>query len=446
MINNILNQVSVQLSNPTNARIALYMFLGLFLLTILLRIIVCAGYQTHYAIFNLNAKPITDKTGLEKIRFGILKNIIADYVRTAEKNTSGVHLSAIVRKYILRITFLGWSYTSISRFVTGFELATPFIGLALSLLYSNHDSNNQLMFGLGAVCSFVSLRLFASLFDFEYARDKLEAELIEFVEREVGQFYAGDFATILLRLKHDISVALRDQATSLSTVITNLEKKLSIAIGDAVTNSFAKIQSLGSSLDKPIAALATTIDKTAEQINKNNESISRFEDITVQLSSVSDNFATNLNTHVTSLSEQFNTIARQIEKLAAASADIQESNENVKKLVSVLQDQSQYIEKNQTALKDALTNYEASLESITQKMGDGFGSIVDYHMSGTYQTLNSGLQGNINKILSSNQELISRLQALFEQLEEQSRSETSAIVNMNDQMNLRFEALDSKIL
>jgi predicted nucleic acid-binding Zn-ribbon protein len=139
-------------------------------------------------------------------------------------------------------------------------------------------------------------------------------------------------------------------------------------------------------------------------------------------------------------------IDKEIDRLVENGNELKASSSDFQQLMKLLQDQLKYVEKNQADLQEAINHYESSLESVTQKMGDGFGSIVDYHMASSYQTLNNSLHSNIDKITSSNQELVERMQTLFEQLAEQSQNETSAIVNMNDQMNLHFEALDNKLL
>jgi hypothetical protein len=433
------------LSRSENIPYVFGAYLGLSLLIVILRVIVCVGFQTHFGLFRLNAKPINVRSDLEKARFGMLKNIIADYIKVAEKNTSGVHLTAIVQKYTLRLSFIGWSYDSISRCVLGFEPMLPVVGFALAVIFSAYENYN-VMFGVAAVGIFAILRLFAALFDFQLVSARLSAELEEYVEREVGQFYAGDFGTILLRFKSEITTALKNQADTLSKVITSLEENLSGALRLTMKELSSEMTGIGAVLDKPLQEWAAVLSSAASAQTKNNESMLKFEGLANQLRLASGELDGVLKTHVKSLSAELAKVSEHIDMLALSGKELKESSDGYKQSLAVLEGHIQYIEKNQGALQDALGQYESSLQSITQKMGDGFGSIVDYHMAGAYQSLNSALQNNINKITAANQELTSRLAALFEQLAEQSRNETGAIVNMNDQMNLRFEALDNKLL
>ncbi|MDR2649293.1 MAG: hypothetical protein LBB94_06190 [Clostridiales bacterium] len=440
-----INDVIDMLSRNENIPYVFGGYLCLCLFIIILRVIVCVGYQTHFGFFRLNAKPINVRSDLEKTRFGLLKNIIADYIKVAEKNTSGVHLNVIVRKYILRLSFIGWSYDSIERCVLGFEPMLPVIGFALAVIFSRYENYN-VMFGVASVAIFAILRLFAGLFDFQLVSARLSAELEEYVEREVGQFYAGDFGTILLRFKSEITTALKNQADTLGKVITNLEETLSGALRLTMKELSSEMTGIGTVLDKPLREWAEVLSSASAAQTKSNESMLRFETVSNQLKLAAGELDNVLKTHVKSLSMELAKVSEHIDMLALSGKEMKESSDGYKQSVGVLEEHIKYIEKNQSALQDALGHYESSLQSITQKMGDGFGSIVDYHMAGAYQSLNSSLQNNINKITAANQELTSRLTALFEQLAEQSRSETGAIVNMNDQMNLRFEALDNKLL
>jgi chromosome segregation ATPase len=203
---------------------------------------------------------------------------------------------------------------------------------------------------------------------------------------------------------------------------------------------------IGTVLNKPLEDWAEVLSSSADAQAKNIEALGKFEDIVKELQSSSEGLDKVLKTHISSLGEELAKVSEHIDVLSLSGKELKESSDSYKESVEVLEGQIKYIEKNQSMLQDALGHYESSLQTMTQKMGDGFGSIVDFHIAGAYQSLGTSLQNNVSKITSTNQELITRLSTLFEQLAEQSRNETSAIVNMNDQMNLRFEALDSKLL
>ena len=441
----VLNSLIEMLGQQANITYVFGAYLGVCALVVVLRIIVCVGYQTHFGIFRINAKTINSRSELDKARMGVLKNIIPDYIRVAEKNTSGVHLTAIIRKYMLRLSFIGWSYDSMERFILGIEPMLPVLGLALAIIFFKYE-NYSVIFGVAAVGVFAVVRLFAGLFDFQLVSAKLASELEEYVEREVGQFYAGDFGTVLLRFKNEVTNALKNQADSLSAVIVNLEKNLSGALNLTMKELSNEMSGIGTVLDKPLQDWASSINAASVAQAKNNVVFTGFEDAVTQLKASTGDLDVVLKTHVRSLTAELAKVSDHIDTLKLSGKDIKESSDAYRQSVGILEEHIKYIEKNQSMLQGALGSYESSLQSITQKMGDGFGSIVEYHMAGAYQTLNAALQNNINQIAAANQELTQRLSSLFEELAEQSRNETGAIVNMNDQMNLRFEAIENKLL
>jgi len=442
---NFLVRLIYTLSNPEIIPYVLGAYLFLFFLVFILRCIVYGGTQKKYLSFKSNAKPINTRADLDKVRPKLLKNIVTDYISIAEKNTSAVNIGAIIRKYMLKFSFIGWSFDSMQRFILNLEIMLPIMGLALAVIFSGFE-DYLIVFGVTAVAVFVCTRLIAGLLDFQLFSSKLAAEIEEYVQREVGQFYAGDFGTVLLRFKSEVSSSLKTQADTLSDGIKNLEENLSSAIRLTMTEISKEMSGIGTVLNKPLEDWAEVLGSSAEAQAKNIETMGKFEDITKELQSSAEGLDKVLKTHISSLGEELAKVSEHIDVLSLSGKELKESSDSYKESVAVLEGQIKYIEKNQSMLQDALGHYESSLESMTQKMGDGFGSIVDFHIAGAYQSLGTSLQNNVSKITSTNQELITRLSKLFEQLAEQSRNETSAIVNMNDQMNLRFEALDSKLL
>jgi len=376
-----INDLIDILSRSENIHYVFAGYMGLCLLIVILRIIVCVGYQTHFGIFRLNAKQINVRSDLEKPRHGLLKNVVADYIKVAEKNTSGVHLTAIIRKYILRLSFIGWSYDSMERFILGIEPMLPVIGIALAVVFSKYENFN-VTFGVAAVVVFALIRLFAGLFDFQLVSARLSAEMEEYIEREVGQFYAGDFGTVLLRFKGEVSTAIKNQADTLSSVIANLEKNLSGALSLTMKELSGEMSNIGTVLDRPLQEWAMAITSASAVQSKNNEAFSRFENAAEQLKAASGELDTVLRTHVKTLTLELGKVTEHIDVLSLTGKELKDSGDTYKQSISVLEEHIKYIEKNQSVLQEALGHYESSLQSITQKMGDGFGSIVDFHMAG----------------------------------------------------------------
>ena len=410
----------------------LAIFIGyavIFALVVFLRIAVCAGYQARLSLFRLGAKPIAARAELEKLRNRLLRSVAADYIKTAEKNVAGVHLDAIVGKHLAKITLLGWSYDGVGAFVRDAELGLPVAGAALAVIFGDF----RFAYGLSAVLAFLLFRLFAAVFDFDSAKRRLAAELVEYVEREIGQFYAGDAGSVLLKLKAEMSAAaarqtevLRESVASLKAGVSETLEKSLRDLSAGMENTVNKLASYGDVLKKPLSDWAGAISSAAalqaaggEAAGKAVESAGRTAEL---------------------LKRQ----TEQTEALERAGRAFLEGLGELKAVSEAVAGQLKFVEQNQTALDATLQQYETGLEQLTRQIGDSFGGMLEFHVQNAYTALNDELRANIARLTAGNGELIARLQELFERMSEQSQSQTGAIVNMNERMNMRFDEMQSK--
>jgi len=283
------------------------------------------------------------------------------------------------------------------------------------------------------VLVFLLLRLFAAVFDYNAVSRRLAAELTEYVEREVGQFYAGDSGTVLLKLKAEMSAAVAKQTETIRESVASLKTGVSEAmdksLGDfskGMEGAINKIVSYGDVLKKPLDDWAGAISSAAALQVKSGEAANRVIEMAKLVAEA---------------------LERQREQAAATERTGRASLESLGELRAVSEAaaaQLKFVEQNQAALDATLQQYEAGLEQLTRQIGDSFGGMLDFHVQNSYKALNDELRANISKIQAGNGELISRLQELFERMSEQSRSQTGAIVNMNEQMNMRFDEIMKK--
>ncbi len=96
--------------------------------------------------------------------------------------------------------------------------------------------------------------------------------------------------------------------------------------------------------------------------------------------------------------------------------------------------QLEYMAKNQQLLEESLTRYEESLTQVAQKLGDGLGTMVDFHMQNSFKSVNEQLRQNIAAISGSNQDVLQKLSGLFEALTAQSQQETQAFISLKQQL------------
>lgn len=107
-------------------------------------------------------------------------------------------------------------------------------------------------------------------------------------------------------------------------------------------------------------------------------------------------------------------MSAQITALNETAARLADVGAGTAKSTETVERQLQYIERNQELLEKTVQQYEVGLVEITKKLGDGLGSIIDYHVQTAYGAINESVQNNLNKIVTSNSELLVRIQQLLE--------------------------------
>jgi len=209
-----------------NNVIVMAVFILVHGLVIVLRLITFMGYRGHniwLAIDSNPAKALKTISDTKSIRSHLLRRVVIDYIAVAEKNAPRVPLDAIIDKQVLELSFLGWRYTGISRWIERLDNGLILLGLILALTFSQYG----VVYGILAVAGFILLKLAAAFFDYDTARRILTADIHLYVEREVGQFFAGHTASALTQLKEEMSEAVDRQSVLLRGAVENLNEHLS---------------------------------------------------------------------------------------------------------------------------------------------------------------------------------------------------------------------------
>ncbi|MDR1530945.1 MAG: hypothetical protein LBS62_01945 [Clostridiales bacterium] len=267
-LENMLNNLWTQLNNPQNNPLLLLAFLTVCALAVILRVIVCAGYQGAYTVFRLGAREIPAKSDLGHWGKGILSRVVHDYALAGERGAASISAGAIVDKHILKLSFIGWSYRGMENLVRGLEQGMPVIAALLAITFYD---NYRLAYALAGAGAFLLFRLLDSLLDFGLAREKLTRELTEYVEREAGQFYGGDIASGFLRFKNAVETAFSEQTKILrgerEYIEANqhaLEKNLSLYEENLETSLRQYEQSLQAAAEKVGGGMGAIMEYQAQ--------------------------------------------------------------------------------------------------------------------------------------------------------------------------------------
>lgn len=415
------------LNNDNNHLIIMTVYLGAYLLAVVLRVTACVGCRAALAAVQLGVKEINVREDIKKIRSGLLKKIAADYIKIAEKSVSRIPASALVDRQVGAMGLINWRYDSIINFVESLENGLVFVGLILAFTFNNYI----FLYGTMAAGGFAVTRLAVAVFDYRSVRSQLAGELLIFTEREIGRFYAADSGGAVLRLKDELSGALLKLKDELSGAITKQSAVLDEAIAK-IGSQFAestdgKLEGIYEGLRKIIRELQTALAEAGKIQNETNAGAEKMKISSESLMSASDLLARHLKGHSGVLSEQ----------LIALTAAVNAVNTHSERMFSgqdAILAQSRYIEQNQKTLEITIQSYETALQSVTQNLGDGLGAYLKLHTQNAVQSVNDTLAANVEKIIRQNQETLARMAELFDQLRGQSKDISANLLTLHEKI------------
>ncbi len=462
-INNFIKQVT-ETNGPETINI-LIAYLSVTAIIILLRIIITSGYQAQYIIFSIKTKKGTEKVDSDisiaadatekdsptktekKSKFGLVSRVMNDYRLSRERGVNNIDTESIIKKYLLRLKFIIWPYPSMEKFVENFEIGLLFIGVLLTFYMQD-----KLLFTLLTVSTFVVIRLIAAFCDFHLIKDRLVCELSEYVERELADITNMDINASISKFSREVYTAIMKQSDiikdSVDKMGSNLTGALALSVSEmtkAVEVSLNKSTHFAEELEKPLQHWVESINSASlaqEKINiaseSLNEVVNTFNESSKSLSANFDSYIERGHDQVADIRDHVNVLVNVIEELKQA------NNQN-KIDYDTIAKQLEYIDKNQSLLEQSIQQYEGSLESITSKMGEAFGSIVELQMQSSYSQLNDMLNDNMGRVNNANNEVLSRLSVLFDSLQDQTVNQTQTIVKIKEQMDMQFDYIREKI-
>ena len=350
---NYFNEIFLFLYNWDNNIAIMAAFVALHGLIFAMRLGLFLSYRGHNIWLSMDMAPsrtLEKKADAAKIKSRLLQKIVIDYMQAAEKNAPRVPLEAIIDKHILDLSFLGFSFAGISRWIDKFDNGLLILGIVLAFLFPDYGT----IYGLLAVSGFVVLKISAALFDFETARQILKSNVHVYVEREVGQFFASHMASAIMQFKEEMSEASDRQ----SELLRGAVEKLGADLIPVLNN----LQCL-SGLPKALEIMLQSNDRYSIH-------------------------------HEAFLA------------------------------------QAKIIQDTQYALESSLASYETTLQNLVQNMGGGMGAFVQLHGQSAAANLNEVMQTHMNHIMQNNQQTVSAITNLLEQLTDQMRALNERITEL----------------
>ncbi|MCL2498726.1 MAG: hypothetical protein FWE90_00140 [Defluviitaleaceae bacterium] len=365
-----------------------------------LRIVAKIRFSGALLAFYKDAKELKNRDDVKKFRNILLRNTVAAYKQAADKAVARIPTAQLIERQVDNLRFAGWRYSSLASVVEGFEIGLLWIGILLAVIFNEYAH----VYGVCAVIAFILLKILAAVFDFRGARARLCEEMLIYIEREIGRFYASDTGGAILRLKSELveaqgrqtealtaalaqlTTALSDNAKSLGKSIIETTKGINTQIAEAINEKLTK---MNEDFDKSAKSWEKSLSEAAVVQTAINHSAVGIDKASGKLQSAAELLSSHLQGHSNALSEQLIQLVRAVE--------------SIKEMQETLSQQTQYIDLNQITLETALTSYEASLQNLAQNLGDGLGAFINLHAQSSAQAVNDALRGNLERIMQLSQ-------------------------------------------
>ena len=405
-----------------NARMAVMIFIGVCVLSVIFRIIVFLGYniaRSGYLIFLREAaKKKEDPRRMKVMASPLVTKIIADYSAIGDTGVAVIDAPSIVNNHISRLGILGISYISIGEFVEKYEQASIFIGFILALMFDSAQGIGLLSLGI-----YVGFRIIAMVFDFSLARTRLSADITGFIEREIGCFYAGDMSSALNRLKTEMVEAVGGLGVYFEKAMREMAKTLDESIkkgmDDVANNVNFTMESLSKYteyMDAPFAKWEEAVANAVFAQDTINETLNSMLANTQEHAKTQKSIEINIAAFTMAVADQINLIQRAAESLEQAikSANVNESG--IEAALNSVNSQMEVFEKTKDSFESALTHYEESLKEITSDISGGVGSIIGIHVQHAYTDVSESLKNNIDTIVNSNNHVMKQMENFMEEI------------------------------
>jgi len=410
---NIFNNLNRQ----DNHIIIMVVFLALVVISIVLRVVAHLHFRGALFAFGLDArKEVKAKGDVAGLKNRLLRKVVSEYIRTAERAASVAPTAHIVQRAISGMSLLGWRYEAILPFIEGLDAGFLWAGLVLALAFSEQ----AFMYGSVAVIAFVLTRIFAAFFNARAAKQQLADEMHLYIEREISRFFASDSSGVILRLKNELVEVMEKQAVTYKETMENIGHVMAAVITKTSDNMEAVMSKVSASMTEATTTIGPAVAAAMDEklINMNatltttlsdwekalgeatrlqtsmNESSERLAHAGGRLQSSSELLATHMQGHSSALSSQ-------LVALVSAIDAIKESVDHFAKQQEALTQQAKYIERNQQTLESSLHSYEESLQGLTGQLGDSLGTFINLHAQTSAQAVNAALKSGIERVANA---------------------------------------------
>lgn len=166
---------------------------------ILLQIFNFAVLKSRYLkILFLTKKVLNNPEDIKNIRKGILYRAAMKYISIASKGVVA-NAETIAEGEISGIKILFFNLDKLIKFYSGIEFIAVIFGVMFWLSFEYNS-----IWILSAAISFILLKLTELFFSISYVRNAMKYKIIDYLQNEIGKFYANDLSSVINGLKFEV--------------------------------------------------------------------------------------------------------------------------------------------------------------------------------------------------------------------------------------------------
>ena len=352
-----LENISAFLYIRENNVVIMIVFAILHVLAIVLRVAVHLGYRSHNVVLNMDlSRHLTVLDDVKTIKSSLLRRVVSDYIIAARKNAARVPLAAIVDRQILSLSFWGWRYAGIKQWVDRLDNGLVLVGLILAVVFTEFAA----IYGLLTAMGFVLLKITSAFFEFDSAKQMLVDDIILYVEREVGAFFAGHTTGALRELKEGLTASTDHQnklfSETMEKINTNLAHLSELASINKAAETMAQSSDRYAVYHEAFIEQAKIIQQSQEAFEKGL--LSYEETLKHLVQTMGDGMETFIHMHGNSAAKNLNeTVSANITRISGSN---QETLRAVTALVEQLNTQNRDISAHLRALHERIAEWTSA--------------------------------------------------------------------------------------
>lgn len=401
------------------------------LITLILRILLSTCYQGQLSLFRFF------KSSKKGKKSPLLNNIINAYKSASERGVASINTEQIVNKYIMKMNFIGWNFESINALIKKVETQAGFIGIA-TLFISDTD---KLWCAGTTATMLVIFWLLGSIFDYSLTKNKLEVEIIEYVDNQEGIFYAKDFSSTILSFKNELQSVMLNTNKVLSDAIYKMNNSINESFKYGIDNmvkttemSMNKLVNYADILKEPMNSWKANIETASNIQNSLNSTSETLKQSMVNFETMYEKLDKQMNNQTEEMKEVSLQTRKQIEQLVTVVYNLDENSKTTSIHNEAVQKQLKYVEDNQQVLNLTLQKYQGTIENFTSDIGEVFGNIINMYSQSATESMISEIEKITMDLSKSNKELVNNINEDINKLTRQNTIQQQTISDIKEHL------------